>query len=75
MIIKTMYRYEREEGKVTVSFAQPTDKPFTEVYRLIAEEGKVITKDGVDVFECKDVHDYTGYYEIEKVEEEGSENE
>lgn len=74
MIIKTMYRYEREEGKVTVSFTQPTDKPFTEVYRLIADEGKVIT-DGVDVFECKDVHSYEGYHEIDKVETEGTEDE
>ena len=75
MIIKTMYRYEREPGKITVSFTQPTDKPFTEVYRLIANDNKVITNDGVNICECIDVDSYDGYYEIEKVETEGLENE
>ena len=39
MTIKTLYKYEREGGKITVSPIMPEDKPYTEMYRLIADEG------------------------------------
>lgn len=68
MIIKELYRYERAEGKVTVSPIMPTDKEYTILYRLIAEEGKVIT-DGEETFTCKDVDSIEGYYEIDAPEE------
>ena len=44
MITKTLYRYEREPGCITVSTEQPTNVEYTEIYRLIADEGKVLTK-------------------------------
>lgn len=65
MIVKEMYKYERMKGKITVSFNAPENKEYTKIYRLIAEEGKVITKDGIDLFDCRDTDTTEGYYEID----------
>ena len=70
MIIKTLYRYERAAGKTTTSPVKPEGKECTEIFRLIADEGKAITKDGVNTFCCVDVEDATGFYEIDEPEAE-----
>ena len=53
MKTKTLYRFEREDGGITHSLEKPS-VPYTERIRLIADEGKAITKDGVKLYSCKD---------------------
>lgn len=66
MITKTLYRYEREPGCVTVSTEQPTNVEYTEIYRLIADEGKVLTKGNI-VTNCVDTDNTTGWTEIDEI--------
>lgn len=73
MITKKMYKYERAKGKFTVAFSVPENKEYEEIYRLIAEEGKSITKDGIELFCCVDTDTIEGYYEIETPIDESEE--
>lgn len=68
---KVLYRYEREGGGVTVSPKKP-ECEYTEQYRLIADEGKMVTLDGEDLRAVVDVADPEGWYEVDApAEEEG----
>jgi hypothetical protein len=71
MIDKTLYRYKREDGGITVSPIKP-DCEYTELHRLIADEGKVLT-DGVTVTSCIDVDDAEGWAEIDEPEQDEAE--
>lgn len=62
---KTLYRYERDGGGITVSPNKP-NKPYTTLHRLVADEGKVLT-DGETVTLCIDVDSTEGWREIEDV--------
>ena len=62
MIIKELYRYEREKGKITVSPIKP-ECEYILRYRLIADEGKMLTKDGEHFTPCVDVESTEGWYE------------
>ena len=64
MIIKELYHYEREEGKVTVSTEKP-ECDYTLRYRLIADEDKLLTKDGENFTTCIDVDSPDGWYELD----------
>lgn len=64
MEIKTLYRYNREGGGVTVSTEKP-DCPYTELFRIIADEGKAITIDGKDLKFVVDVDSTEGWYEVD----------
>ena len=63
MEIINLYKYNREEGKVTVSPIKP-DKEYTELYRLIADEGKILVN-GDMVERCIDVYSVDGWQEID----------
>ena len=63
MIIKVLYCYEREAGKITVSTEKP-ECEYTLRYRLIADEGKELTKDGENFTTCIDVDTPEGWYEV-----------
>lgn len=65
----TLYRHTREDGGVTVSPVKP-DCEYTEMYRLVADEGKMLTQDGVDLYACVDVASVDGWYEVDAPEEE-----
>lgn len=65
----TLYKYTREDGGVTVSPAKP-NTDYTEMYRLVADEGKALTRDGVNLTSCTDVEDTDGWYEVDAPEEE-----
>lgn len=65
MTVKELYHYEREEGKVTVSTEKP-ECDYTLRYRLIADEGKELTKDGENFTICIDVDSAEGWYEVEQ---------
>ena len=64
MIIKELYFFEREEGKFTTSPIKP-ECEYALRYRLIADEGKVLTKDGENFTTCIDVDSPEGWYEVE----------
>lgn len=65
----TLYRYEREGGGMTVSPVTP-DVEYTELYRLIADEGKALTQDGENLSPCVDVESVEGWYEVDAPETE-----
>lgn len=64
MEIRTLYRYERENGKVTVSPNKP-DTEYTECLRLIADEGKILTN-GETETSCIDEDTADGWTEIDE---------
>lgn len=71
MQIITLYRYERENGGVTVSPIKP-EAEYTEMYRIVADEGKLLTIDGVNTTSCADVESVEGWYEVDEPIEEMS---
>lgn len=72
MQIITLYRYVRENGGVTISPNKPKCK-YTEKYRIVADEGKLLTLDGVNTTTCADVESIEGWYEIDAPEYETEE--
>lgn len=64
----TLYCYEREGGGTTVSPNKP-DCEYTEKLRLIAGDGKMLTKDGEDLRRVVDVDTSDGWYEVDAPEE------
>lgn len=69
MQIIPLYKYERPEGGVTISPVKPENTPFTGEVRLVADEGKALTKDGVLLTSCVDVETAEGWYEVDNPEE------
>lgn len=63
MQIIPLYRYERPEGGITVSPVRPNDIEFAIKYRLIADEGMILT-DGENMTSCIDVDNPAGWTEI-----------
>ena len=66
MEVKTLYKYNRENGGVTVSPEKP-DCEYTEMYRLIADEGMELVKDDVRTM-CIDTDTVDGWEEVESIE-------
>ena len=64
MQVKTLYRYERKPNCVTISTEKPLDAEYTETYRLIADERKILVKDDI-MIDCVDTDDVTGWSEID----------
>lgn len=74
MKITTIYRYVRADGGTTVSPDKPEGK-CTELFRIIADEGKAVTKDGENLFCVVDTDSADDWYEIDApVEEKESED-
>ena len=69
MEIIVLYKYERESGGVTVSPIKP-DCEYVEMSRLVADEGKVLTRDGANLSCCVDVDSVDGWYEVDDPEAE-----
>lgn len=69
MITKPLYKYTREGGGITVSPNKP-DCEYTEMYRLIADEGMILVNSEVQTI-CVDVEkdDAENWTEIEAPEE------
>ena len=59
----TLYKYERECGGITVSPAKP-DTEYTEMVRLFADEGKLLTNGDITT-PCIDVDSLEGWSEID----------
>lgn len=64
MQIINLYKYTRSDGGITVSPIQP-ECEYTLMYRLVAEEGKLLTQDGIDTTYCTDVESADGWYEVD----------
>lgn len=64
-----LYRYTRPGGGVTVSTVKP-DTEYTELFRLVADEGMVLT-DGTTVTGCTDTDNPSAWTEIVDSESEG----
>ena len=63
MEVKILYRYARADGGINVSPNKP-DTDYTVRYRLIADEGMTLAKDGHEPTPCVDTDDTTGWSEI-----------
>lgn len=62
MQIIPLYKYEREEGGITVSPMKP-DGTYTEMFRIVAEEGMVLVNGDI-VTSCTDVESLDGWGEV-----------
>ena len=69
---KILYRFTRPDGGVTVSPEKP-DTEYTEMFRLIADEGKLLTQDGETMTSCVDTDTVEGWYEVDAPEEPAEE--
>ncbi len=67
MQIITLYKYQRDDGGVTVSPNEP-DCEYVKKYRIIADEGKLVTQDGINKFGVIDCDSTEGWYEVEAPE-------
>lgn len=67
-----LYKYEREGGGVTVSPIMPETTEYTEMYRLVADEGKILTNGEIQT-SCADVETIDGWEEIDNPEENATE--
>lgn len=64
MQIKTLYRFIRADGGTTVSPIAPNGN-YTILFRIIADEGMAVTKDGQTLYSVIDTEAIEGYYEVE----------
>lgn len=71
MQITPMYRYTRPDGGASVSPIKP-DVEYTSMCRIVADEGKLVTQDGVNVYPCVDADSSDGWYEVEDTNVEES---
>jgi hypothetical protein len=67
MQVILLYKYIREDGGVTVSPIKP-DCEYTEMNRIIADEGKILTNGSTETY-CTDVESADGWYEIDDTTE------
>jgi hypothetical protein len=65
MQIVNLYKYERADGGITVSPIKP-DCEYIEMYRLIADEGKVLKKGDIEMT-CVDIetNDLVNWQEVD----------
>lgn len=74
MDVLTLYRYEREPGKVTISTQKP-ECEYTTQYRLVAGAGRdLLSPDGMRHFCCADVLTVDGWSEIDSIPMDEEEN-
>ena len=66
-----LYKYTRADGGVTVTPVKP-DCEYMPMYRLVADEGKELTQDGVNTTACADVESADGWYEVDATDGEAT---
>lgn len=64
MVINKIYKHIRSDGGMTVTPNCPEGE-YTELFRIIADEGKAVTKDGVNLYSVIDTDSAEGYYETD----------
>lgn len=65
MTVKRLYRIKRADGGTTVSPNRPDGCGYTHLTRLIADEGKMLTRDGVALCPVVDTESTDGWYEVD----------
>lgn len=71
MKIKQLYTYERADGGITVTPNKPEGVECTsDTFRIIADEGKAVTKDGINLYSCIDTDRKNGWYEVDAPKKE-----
>lgn len=68
MQIIKLYKYKRADGGITVSPSVPEGE-YTEMVRLVADEHKLLAKDGENFTSCVDTDTSEGWYEVNALEE------
>ena len=66
MKIIPLYKYERVGGGITVSPLKP-DSEYTEMYRLVADEDKIL-QNGETIVSCIDVENTDNWIEIDNLD-------
>lgn len=64
MQVVTIYKYVRKDGGTTVSPKKPKGE-YTEMSRLIADEGKLLTNGDIET-SCVDVESVDGWQEVDE---------
>lgn len=67
MKLNTLYRYKREDGGISVSPNKP-DCEYNELVRIVADQGKLVTQDGENLFFVIDADNANGWYEVDAPE-------
>ena len=60
-----LFKFTRKDGGTTVSPVKPKDIEYEEAVRLVADKGKMLTRDGVNFSLCVDVADADGWTETD----------
>lgn len=70
MIIKTLYRYF-DGNNIIDTYDKPVNHSFTERYRLIADEDKMLTVDGIEHVTVIDIDKDSrdSWYELERCDD------
>ena len=74
MEYRDIYKFTREDGGVTVSIDKPEGE-YVKMVRIVAGEGKMITKDGVNLCPMTDECSGEGWYEVDAPSDEAEEAE
>lgn len=69
MEIRTLYKYQREDGGVSVSPVKP-ETECVETYRIIADEGKLVTNDNANFHSVIDSDIKEGWTEVVEATDE-----
>jgi hypothetical protein len=64
METKTLYRVKRNDGGISYTLLRPNGS-YTEKFRLVAEYGKVLTRDGITFYTVIDTDSLAGWYEVD----------
>lgn len=62
-----LYRYVDSNG-IVITPVKRSEDDIPSRTRLIADEGKYLTNDGINLYSCIDVSDSEGWYEVDNVE-------
>ena len=65
MNIIPIYRYSRADGGITDSPKKPEGVEYTERVRLVADDGKMLTRDGVELCPAIDADSAEGWAEVD----------
>ena len=65
----TLYEYKRADGGITTSPIKP-ECEYAEKVRLVADDGKALTKDGTTLTSCVDTDTADGWYEVDAPKKE-----
>lgn len=70
MQILPLFKYENHLGQTIISPREPIATSYTTLYRIVADEGKMLTKDDINVAPVVDTYSIEEWKEIDWKEEE-----